>query len=91
MLEAWKGLEAWQGLQAWDGLKAWTLIIQWNKSFGLARSTARWVGGLCVQRLMFFVGGEGVVGAGVYGGKIDFCWLYGPETTDSMDIELKRG
>ena len=28
----------------------------------------------------------GMVGGGVYGGKMDFCWLYGPETTDSMDI-----
>ena len=28
----------------------------------------------------------GMVGDGVYGWKMDFCWLYGPEITDSMDI-----
>ena len=45
VLEAGKGLEAWKGLQAWDGLKASTLINGLYISFGLARSTARWVGG----------------------------------------------
>ena len=32
----------------------------------------------------------GVVGGGVYGGKMDFCWLYGLENTDRMDIWVKE-
>ena len=32
----------------------------------------------------------GVVGGGVYGGKMDFCWLYGPEIPDRMDIWVKK-
>ena len=27
-----------------------------------------------------------MVGGGVYGGKMDFCWLYGPEITGRMDM-----
>ena len=27
-----------------------------------------------------------MVGGGVYGGKMDFCWLYGSEITDRMDM-----
>ena len=33
----------------------------------------------------------GVLGGGVYGGKMDFCWLYGPEITDMMDIWVEKG
>ena len=32
----------------------------------------------------------GVLGGGVYGGKMDFCWLYGPEITDRMDIWVEK-
>ena len=32
----------------------------------------------------------GVVGGGVYGGKMDFCWLDGLENTDRMDIWVKE-
>ena len=38
-----------------------------------------------------FLWWKGMPGGGVYGRMTDFCWLYGPETTDSMDIEVKRG
>jgi hypothetical protein len=30
-------------------------------------------------------------GGGVYGGKMDFCWLYGPEITDRMDMWVEKG
>ena len=33
---------------------------------------------------------KGMLGGGVYGRMIDLCWLYGPETTDSMDIWVKE-
>ena len=32
----------------------------------------------------------GVLGGGVYGGKMDFCWLYGPEITDRMHIGVEK-
>ena len=32
-----------------------------------------------------------MVGGGVYGGKMDFCWLYGPEITDRMDMWVEKG
>ena len=31
-----------------------------------------------------------MVGGGVYGGKMDFCWLYGPEITDRMDMWVEN-
>ena len=34
---------------------------------------------------------KGMPGGVVYGRMMDLCCLYGPETTDSMDIEVKRG
>ena len=33
----------------------------------------------------------GVLGGGVYGRKMDFCWLYGPEITDMMDMRVEKG
>ena len=30
-----------------------------------------------------------MLGGGVYGRMVVCCWLYGPETTDSMDIADK--
>ena len=32
----------------------------------------------------------GVLGGGVYGGKTDLCWLYGPEITDRMDMWVEN-
>ena len=31
-----------------------------------------------------------MVGGGVYGGKMDFCWLFGLEMTDGMDIWVEK-
>ena len=31
-----------------------------------------------------------MVGGSIYGGKMDFCWLYGPEITDRMDIWAEK-
>ena len=31
-----------------------------------------------------------MVGGGVYGGKMDFCWLYGLEITDRMDMWVEN-
>ena len=33
-----------------------------------------------------FLWWKGMPGDAVYGRKTDFCWLYGLETTDSMDM-----
>ena len=38
-----------------------------------------------------FLRWKGMPGGVVYGRMMDLCCLYGPETTDSMDIEVKRG
>ena len=38
-----------------------------------------------------FIRWKGMPGGVVYGRMMDLCCLYGPETTDSMDIEVKRG
>ena len=38
-----------------------------------------------------FLRWKGMPGGVVYGRMMDLCCLYGPETTDSMDIEFKRG
>ena len=38
-----------------------------------------------------FLWWKGMPGGVVYGRMMDLCCLYGPETTDSMDIEVKRG
>ena len=32
----------------------------------------------------------GVLGGGVYGRKMDFCWLYGREITDRMEISVEK-
>ena len=32
-----------------------------------------------------------MVGGGVYGGKMDFCWLYGPEITNRVDMWVEKG
>ncbi len=33
----------------------------------------------------------GVLGGGVYGGKMDFCWLYGSEITNRMNMWVEKG
>ena len=33
----------------------------------------------------------GALGGDVYGGKMDFSWVYGPEITDMMDIWVEKG
>ena len=38
-----------------------------------------------------FLRWKSMPGGVVYGRMLDLCCLYGPETTDSMDIEVKRG
>ena len=47
-LEVWNGLESLEGFEGARGLKTWILNIDWNNSFGLARSTAGRVGGFFV-------------------------------------------